>query len=97
LGIIAVEEDGMVVPISYGFARRYAVCNLRETRLVDAWPTYLSTGYQDLRALTRSVFEEIVRCDDIVLRNWHELVVTRSHEAGRVLNGTERAALEANG
>ena len=36
-GIMALEADGTIVPLAYGFDRRFAICNIREQSLASAW------------------------------------------------------------
>jgi MoaA/NifB/PqqE/SkfB family radical SAM enzyme len=79
LGLIVLEADGTVVPISYGFSRRYQVCSLKEHGLEKGWQSFLNEGYVDFRRLCRELFEELVSPNQRPLFNWHERVVTRSH------------------
>jgi MoaA/NifB/PqqE/SkfB family radical SAM enzyme len=79
LGLIVLEPDGSVVPVSYGFSRDYKLCNVKEQRLADAWPDYLANGYLGFRDLCRRVWEEISAPDAPLLSNWHEVIVSRSH------------------
>ncbi len=78
MGILVIEADGSVVPVSYGFGRPYLVGNLNEAGLADAWRTYVATGgYAGFRALCRSMWRELV-AGQRQLVNWHELIVERS-------------------
>ncbi len=78
LGLIVVEADGAVVPISYGFSRRYQICSLHVQRLEQGWRSFLHEGYPEFRQLCRDLFEEITSPDRKPLFNWHERVVARS-------------------
>jgi MoaA/NifB/PqqE/SkfB family radical SAM enzyme len=80
LGLIVVEADGTVVPISYGFAKDYAICNLRHQRLSEAWPSYRHHGYLAFRKLCQDIFEEIAVPSELPFFNWYDLIVTRSHK-----------------
>jgi Fe-coproporphyrin III synthase len=79
LGLLVLEPDGTIVPVSYGFSRRYKVCNVKEQRLADAWPNYLVNNYPAFRALCRQVWNELSALDAPILSNWHEMIVSYSH------------------
>jgi MoaA/NifB/PqqE/SkfB family radical SAM enzyme len=79
LGSLVVEADGTIVPITHGFSRRYAIGNLHDARLASSWPTWERARLPRLRALCRSVFDEI-SSNDARLVNWHDLIAARSHE-----------------
>jgi MoaA/NifB/PqqE/SkfB family radical SAM enzyme len=79
LGLIVLEADGTVVPVSYGFSRSYRLCNVKEQRLADVWPDYLTNGYPAFRDLCRQVWDELSAPDAPLLSNWHEVIVSRSH------------------
>lgn len=79
LGLIVVEADGSVVPISYGFSHQYRVCALRDQTLAAAWPVYRQGGYQAFRYLCRTVLDEIINDDMLPLIDWHGLIVARSY------------------
>jgi MoaA/NifB/PqqE/SkfB family radical SAM enzyme len=79
LGLIVVEADGAVVPISYGFGKRYHLGNLRQASLAMAWPQYVHRGYPAFRQLCQELFQaEIAIPAAIPLLNWHERIVTYS-------------------
>jgi MoaA/NifB/PqqE/SkfB family radical SAM enzyme len=79
LGLLVLEPDGTVVPVSYGFSRLYKVCNVKEQKITDAWSDYLANGYPAFRALCRRVWEELCAPGAPLLTNWHEVIVSRSH------------------
>lgn len=79
LGLLVLEPDGTIVPVSYGFSRRYKVCNVKEQRLADAWPNYLLNSYPAFKALCRQVWNELCALDAPILSNWHEVIVSHSH------------------
>ncbi|WP_323117818.1 radical SAM protein [Burkholderia alba] len=82
LKVIVLQADGTVVPVSHGFDRRYALCNVHEQRLADAWPAYRDDGYRRFTALCRQEFAAIRAGDAPLLMNWHERIVARSQAAG---------------
>jgi Fe-coproporphyrin III synthase len=79
LGLIVLEADGTVVPVSYGFSRDFKLCNVKEQRLADAWPGYVLSGYPRFRALCRQVWDELCAPDAPLLSNWHEVITSRSN------------------
>lgn len=87
IDIIVLQADGNLVPISYGLNTQFKICNVGDTRLVDAWPSYLRGGYQDFLNLCREEFAEI--CSDTIcpVFNWTERIVSRSNRFRRG-NGT---------
>jgi Fe-coproporphyrin III synthase len=88
LGLLVLEPDGAVVPVSYGFSRRYKLCNVKEQRLVDAWPHYWANGYPEFRALCHRVWDELCASDAPLLSNWHEVIVSSSHTPGETSQRT---------
>jgi MoaA/NifB/PqqE/SkfB family radical SAM enzyme len=82
LGLLVLEPDGTVVPVSYGFSRRYKLCNVKEQRLVDAWPYYLANGYPEFRALCRRVWDKLSAPEAPLLSNWHEVIASCSYATG---------------
>jgi hypothetical protein len=78
LGLLVVEYDGSVVPISYGFSRDYEVCNLSRERLIEAWQHFLTHRYSGFRAVCRGVFDSVAMPTGPTLFNWHERVVKQS-------------------
>ena len=78
LGLLVVETDGSVVPISYGFSRDFEICNLYQERLPKAWPRFVMKRYQAFRTVCRDVFDAIAAPTGPELFNWHERVIERS-------------------
>ena len=79
MGVLVVEDDGSVVPLSYGMSRALAVCNLRHQRLADAWSEYEQTRYLSFRSLCRDVWREVDATEsELPFFDWHELIVARS-------------------
>jgi hypothetical protein len=78
VGVLVIEPDGSVVPVSYGFGRAHRIGNLYDAGLGEAWRAYLAGGgYAGFRALCRSVWRELM-AGERQLVNWHELIVERS-------------------
>ncbi len=83
LSIIVLEPDGAVVPVSFGFDRKYQICNVKEERLTSGWQAFAENRYSSFRGLCREVYDEVSRPGSSDLFNWHELVVTKSHESSQ--------------
>jgi MoaA/NifB/PqqE/SkfB family radical SAM enzyme len=79
IGLLVLEPDGVIVPISYGFSRRYMICDVRNRGLSDSWPNYLLHSYHSFKSLCRQVWEEVSAPESPILVNWHEAIVNRSH------------------
>jgi Fe-coproporphyrin III synthase len=84
LGLLVLEPDGALVPVSYGFGRRYTLCDARQRSLHEAWPEYHQHRLPAFRKLCRRVWEELTDADGPMLSNWHETIVARSHQADPV-------------
>jgi MoaA/NifB/PqqE/SkfB family radical SAM enzyme len=80
LNLLVIEADGAVVPISYGFSRQYAVGNITQQRLTEAWASFVQDGYARFRDLCRRLFQELEKEPrELPFFNWYELIVSRSH------------------
>jgi MoaA/NifB/PqqE/SkfB family radical SAM enzyme len=75
---LVLEAGGMLVPYGYGFARRYAIGDIRSARLKDLAEPWIAVVYPQFRALCRSTYEEACRPSDLPLFNWYELIQMRS-------------------
>lgn len=84
LGLLVLEADGCVVPLSHGFDRRYAIGNLHEQPLHEAWQSFRQQRLASLRTLCRKVWAELGDDDGPLLSNWHEVICARSHDQGRI-------------
>jgi len=81
LGLLVVEADGTIVPISYGVSHRYRICQLPHERLGAAWPRYAEHGYRAFRELCRAVHVEATLPSVLPFFDWHAMIVARSHTA----------------
>ena len=84
LGLLILEPDGALVPLSYGFGRSYQICNVQQQRLSFAWPGFAQHGYPEFRRLCRGLFEDIVQEKVGPLFNWYEEIVERSQRSALV-------------
>ena len=78
LGVAVLEPDGSVVPVAYGFSRRYRICNVNEEPLTAGWRRYMTRGYPAFRRLSRDVFAAVSSPTTPDLINWHEFIVQQS-------------------
>lgn len=76
---LILESDGALVPFTYGIARSYAVTNVRQTPLLDAWPLYRAENYHHLRRLCRRVHRTLTLGEVPQLLNWYEYLRHESH------------------
>jgi MoaA/NifB/PqqE/SkfB family radical SAM enzyme len=75
---LVVEADGYVVPLGYGFARAYALGNLRKQSLCDLAKQWLATGRAKFQELCRKVYSEACTPSDLPFLNWYELIGLRA-------------------
>jgi Fe-coproporphyrin III synthase len=78
LGVIVLEPDGSVVPLAYGFSRRFVICDINKDRFADAWPRYVRTDYPAFRRLCGAAFDKIASSAMPQLFNWHDFIVRES-------------------
>ncbi len=78
---LVVEADGSVVPLGYGFARRFGLGSIAVTRLRDMAPPWLRFGYPAFRQLCREVYAEACAPTELPFLNWHEMLGARSADA----------------
>ena len=78
LGILVLEADGTIVPVAYGFDRRFAICNIREQRLATAWGGFTNRVFPHFLELRCAVHEELSAADGPDVCNWYEQMVSRS-------------------
>lgn len=77
---LVIEAQGDVVPLTYGFSRKYALGNLMSARLRDLAARWRNAGYRDFRRLCRAVFEESSTPREMPYFDWYEAVGRRAEE-----------------
>jgi len=80
LGNLAIESDGTIAPVAWGFSRRFALGDLSEERLAPSFQRWQRQGEEEFRALGRRVFAEVATNPQRRLLNIHELLVAASHD-----------------
>lgn len=72
---LVIETDGTVVPLSYGFGRRYALGNVNRERLGSMAARWIAGGGREaFRGLCRGVYAELTVESEPPLVNWYERV-----------------------
>ena len=77
---LVIEASGLVVPLQFGFARTFALGNLKESPLGE-----LATRWRDERLpafarVCRSAFDDITAPGDLPFANWYEVVADRAEQ-----------------
>jgi MoaA/NifB/PqqE/SkfB family radical SAM enzyme len=86
---LVLEAEGMLVPYGYGFARKYALGDIRHTPLKDLAAPWMATVYPKFRALCRRVYQEACLPSDLPLFNWYEMIQARSLESANVVSAED--------
>jgi MoaA/NifB/PqqE/SkfB family radical SAM enzyme len=81
LGVLVVEPDGAVNPVSYGFARSFGLGNLRAAPMEQLWRRWLEDGYGKLLGLGRALMDELQQGRLPVVFNPSDMLRARSHRS----------------
>jgi MoaA/NifB/PqqE/SkfB family radical SAM enzyme len=81
--ILVIEPDGAVVPVAWGFSRRYAIASLTSERLSTGFSRWLTDGRAPFTSLGQQVFHMIETTPDLTVVNWLEWLVAQSHATGQ--------------
>lgn len=79
LGRIAIEPDGTIVPIQYGFSRNYALGNIQNCQfkqLANDWKQNKMDHFYDL---CEQVYQEAIDESKPFVFNWNEMITAASH------------------
>lgn len=82
LSPLVIEPDGIVSPLQYGFARPYALGNIRTARLRNMMQDWRGAGMLALHAVCRQVYEEARCASAPYFFNWYERVAQLAETAG---------------
>ncbi len=80
LGELTIEPDGTVVPIQYGFSRRFALGNIHEMSfkaMVSQW--YIEKSH-DFYHLCQQVYQTAIKDDSPFVFNWNEAITSASQQ-----------------
>jgi MoaA/NifB/PqqE/SkfB family radical SAM enzyme len=80
IGVLVLEEDGTLVPMSYGFNRAFALGNIGRTRLASAWPSFVTGPYRRFLELRREVDDRIAAAIPPLPFNRFETMNELGHE-----------------
>jgi Fe-coproporphyrin III synthase len=75
---LVVEDDGTVVPLTYGFLRTFMVGNLHSVSLGAASRIWMRARYPDYRQHCERALDELRRPRRFPFINWYEHVATLS-------------------
>ena len=89
LGVLVVEADGAVVPVSYGFSRAFAIGNINEHLLRDSWPAFRHARLGRFYELCGVVWQDIEDDPDLTVFNWHERVCAASQRSKAAGDGRD--------
>jgi Fe-coproporphyrin III synthase len=78
---IVIQPDGTVVPVAWGFSRKYAIASLRSERLAAGYAHWLTGGRDAFTRLGRQVLQVVETTPDLTVVNWLEWLVAASHTA----------------
>lgn len=81
---LVLQDDGTVVPLTYGLDRAWAIVDVTRGRLADALPGYLAGTWPQLRRRTRAAAIAVARGRQGEVVAWHE-VVRRFAQTRRVM------------
>jgi hypothetical protein len=87
LSPLIIEADGTLVPIEYGFARRYALGRLQEARLPALAARWRREREAEFRALCREVYAEATAPMHAPVVDWYGLVSRRANGASACAPG----------
>lgn len=77
---IVIESDGIVVPVQYGFSRRFAIANIVTEPLDQAAARWRRERYQPFVSLCRQVHDREVRSSVDPFFNWYAAVTVASRQ-----------------
>lgn len=81
---LVIEQDGAIVPLVYGFSRRFMVGNLHAERLRDAARRWKTSTLPDFQNLCRQVFVDETETTDLPIFNWYEAIERAGHGRARI-------------
>jgi Fe-coproporphyrin III synthase len=81
---LVIEQDGAVVPLQFGFNRRYQVGNLYQSSFREMAISWKREVFPEFQALCNRVFEAEMQDDELPIFNWYEAISRASHGRPRV-------------
>jgi len=75
LSPLVIEADGSVVPLQYGFAKRFGLGNLHDAGLRELADNWRRERLDEFRRMCRSVYDDLTAdCDHPSFSNWYEVI-----------------------
>jgi hypothetical protein len=71
---LVVEADGTVVPLQYGFARRYELGRLSDATLREMDATWRVGRYHDFASLCRRTWEALTGSAQLPMLGWYRAI-----------------------
>jgi Fe-coproporphyrin III synthase len=78
---LIVEPDGTVVPIHYGFDRRFAFGNLHDRRLRALAVDWRNQRMEQFFSICRGAFEDLLTPSELPFVNWYPLLAKRAEQS----------------
>jgi len=80
VSVLVLQENGLVVPLQYGFSRAYAIGDLTQGSFRDHAARWKRETYPSFRLLCRNVFDRMIEQDKLELpfTNWYSLIMQSS-------------------
>jgi Fe-coproporphyrin III synthase len=75
---LVVEPDGTVVPLQYGFPRRYALGNLQQALLPELAKTWQQDIYSEFLNLCQQVYTEMSVPQELPIFDWYGAVTEKA-------------------
>ncbi|MES2019594.1 MAG: radical SAM protein [Pseudomonadota bacterium] len=85
LGVLVLEPDGAVNPVSFGFAPPYRLGNILERPLGSMWQPWLGEGYRRLCHLGQQMLVDLIAPPGVAVFNPSDVLRLASHRMGGTL------------
>jgi MoaA/NifB/PqqE/SkfB family radical SAM enzyme len=83
---LIIDEEGDILPIAHGCSRRFKIGNIEEKRsLSQMMDRFMAQHFNDLMAIYRITYEEIMNDPSKEIFNWSELVINNTHRYKELL------------
>ena len=80
INTIIVDENGDVLPVGYGFSKKYLIGSIHNTKnKKDMFAEFKTTKLPGLIALFEQAYNKITDSEEIDLVNWNELIIKMSN------------------
>ncbi|MEE9336742.1 MAG: radical SAM protein [Methylococcaceae bacterium] len=84
LGRLTIEPDGAIVPIQYGFSRKYALGDLHKAGFKQLANDWKQNKMNDFYDLCESVYQEVIDDSKPFVFNWNEIITAASNRETQV-------------